>query len=74
MTKREESLNLNLAESSEAKSLVFPVSLCKWKFLTPVIDICSSNTRAFIISKKVNGKLKANTDSLNNASEYAHYW
>ena len=28
VTKKEEPLNLNLAESSEVKSLAFPVSLC----------------------------------------------
>ena len=28
VTKKEEPINLNLAESSEAKSLAFPVSLC----------------------------------------------
>ena len=32
---------------------------------TGVIDICSSNTRAFIIFKKVNGIVKSNT--------FAHY-
>ena len=28
VTKKEEQLNLNLAESSQAKSIAFPVSLC----------------------------------------------
>ena len=28
VTKKEEQLNLNLAESSEAKNIAFPVSLC----------------------------------------------
>ena len=32
VTEKEESLNLNLVESSEVKSLAFPISLCRWEF------------------------------------------
>ena len=34
-------------------------------------DRCSTNTSAFIISEKVNGIVKANTNSLKNTFEYA---
>ena len=37
------------------------------------VDRCATNTRVFIISEKVNGIVKANTNFLKNAFEYAHY-
>ena len=37
------------------------------------VDGFSTNKRAFIISEKVYGTVKANTNSLKNTREYAHY-
>ena len=74
MTKKEEPLNLNLEESSEVRSLAFPVSLGYWEFWKLVVDICSTNTRAFIIFRKVDGIVNAKTNSLKNTFEYDRYW
>ena len=65
---------LNLAEPSEVRSLDFPLSLCQWEFSKPVVEGSSTNARAFIISTKVNGIVKANTSTLKNTYEYAHYY
>ena len=64
VTKKEESINFNPEESSKVKNLVFPVSLRLWKFKQPVADIRSTNLRAFLIFRKVNGIVKANSNSV----------
>ena len=64
MTKKEETLNLNLAESRKVNSLVCVNENFKTQSL---IDVPAS-TKAFIISKKVNGIVKANTNSLKSTS------
>ena len=59
MTKKEEPLNVMLAELIEVKSLTFPVSLRLWEFQKPVSDRCSINASPFIISEKVNENSKS---------------
>ena len=42
------------------------------RILKPVVDKCSTNTIAYIISEKVNGIVKVNTNSLKNNCKYAN--
>ena len=65
MANKEKLLNSNLTVPSEVRSLAFLVRLAMLKrILIPVADRYSTNTRTFIISKKVNGIVKANRNSL----------
>ena len=43
------------------------------RILKPVVYRCSTDTRVFKISEKVNGTVKANTHFLKDTCEYAHY-
>ena len=52
ITKIEESLNLNLAEPSEWKALPFDLVWVNENFKKTAVSRCSTNKRAFIISKK----------------------
>ena len=74
VTKKEGPPILNLEEPSEVKSFAFPVSLCLWEVKKSAVNRCSTNKIAFIISGKVNGIVKANTNSLKTTCKYAHYW
>ena len=69
---KKEPFNFNLVEPSEVKPCI-----CRqfelMRILKPVVYRCSTNTRVFKISEKVNRTVKVNTHFLKDTCKYAHY-